>query len=235
MTYPAFIIVALLVVGILMFKFVMPNLTAVLEEQGGTLPPVSLALIAFTHFFGKFWWLVIVLLIALFFTIKFAVSTTSGRYLWDRTKIRIPIIGDIFKKIYLARFARNLSTLVVGGIPIIKALQIVSDIINNVIYRDILLETVEKVTGGKTISEGLSGHPEFPSIVTQMVRVGEQTAQLDDILGKLALFYEKEVDTKVSTLTTLLEPMIMVVLGIGVGLLVAGILLPIYNLASTAG
>ena len=124
--------------------------------------------------------------------------------------------------------------MVIGGIPIIKALQIVGEIINNTIYREIILETVTKIQAGKTISEGLSGHPEFPAIVTQMVRVGEQTAQLDEIMAKLANFYEKEVDAKVSTLTTLLEPIIMIILGIGVGILVAGILLPIYNLASTS-
>lgn len=234
MTYPVFVLGALVVVGVLMFKFVLPKLTSVLEEQGASLPAISVALISFTRFFDKFWWAVILVFVSLILAVKIAVSTTVGKYYWDNMKIRLPIIGDIFQKIYLARFARNLSTLIMGGIPIIKALEIVSEIINNVIYRDILLDTIGKITAGKSISEGLSGHREFPNIVTQMVKVGEQTAQLDDILGKLALFYEKEVDTKVSTLTTLLEPVIMIVLGIGVGVLVAGILLPIYNVASTA-
>jgi type IV pilus assembly protein PilC len=166
---------------------------------------------------------------------RYYVRTQAGRYVWDSLKIHMPIIGDIFKKIYLTRFATNLATLVIGGIPIIKALQIVSEIVNNVVYRDIILEAVTKIQAGKSISEGLSGHPEFPTIVTQMVKVGEQTAQLDDIMAKLGSFYSQEVDAKVSTLTTLLEPIIMIVLGIGVGVLVAGILLPIYNLASTAG
>jgi type IV pilus assembly protein PilC len=233
MTYPVFVLGALVVVGLLMFKFVLPNLTAVLKEQGGSLPPISVALIAFTDFFNKFWWVVILLIIGLILGTRYYISTHNGRYQWDTLKIRMPIIGDIFEKIYLARFSRNLSTLVVGGIPIIKAMQIVAEIINNVIYRDIILETAEKIASGKSISEGLSGHREFPSIVTQMVRVGEQTAQLDDILAKLASFYEKEVDAKVSTLTTLLEPIIMIVLGLGVGVLVAGILMPIYNLASS--
>lgn len=236
MTYPAFVLVALLVVGILMFKFVLPKLTSVLEEQGGELPAVSKGLIAFTHFFDQYWWLVIVGLIALVMGIKFFISTTIGRYEWDKLKIQLPILGPISKKIYLARFARNLSTLVVGGIPIIKALQIVAEVINNQIYRDILYSTVTKVTAGQPISEGISQYPEhFPVIVSQMVRVGEQTAQLDDIMAKLAFFYEKEVDAQISTLTTLLEPIIMVILGVGVGLLVAGVLLPIYNMASTAG
>lgn len=235
MTYPIFVLSALGIVGILMFKFVLPNLTAVLEEQGGELPAISVFLISFTKFFEQYWWLVLLTIALLILGFRFYITTTTGRYNWDRLKIHLPIIGDIFQKIYLARFARNLSTLVVGGIPIIKALQIVSEIINNVIYRDIIIETVGQITGGKSISEGLAGHPEFPSIVTQMVKVGEQTAQLDDILAKLALFYEKEVDNKVTTLTTLLEPIIMIILGIGVGMLVAGILLPIYNLASTTG
>jgi type IV pilus assembly protein PilC len=210
-------------------------LTMVLKEQGGNLPPVSVALIAFTDWFGVYWWMVILLVAAVILGTKYYISTPAGRYNWDSLKIRMPIIGDIFQKIYLARFSRNLSTLVIGGIPIIKALQIVADIINNVVYREILLNAVKEISNGKTISEGLSGRREFPNIVTQMVRVGEQTAQLDDILGKIALFYEKEVDTKISTLTTLLEPLIMIILGLGVGMLVAGVLLPIYNLASNAG
>lgn len=233
LTYPGFVLGALGVVGVLMFKFVLPKLTAVLEEQGGELPAVSKGLIAFTHFFDKFWWVVLLVFACIVVGAKFYVSTNMGRYHWDRLKIKLPIIGDIFKKIYLARFARNLSTLVIGGIPIIKSLQIVSDIINNVIYRDIVLESVTKISAGKSISEGLSGHDEFPNIVIQMVKVGEQTAQLDEIMGKLASFYEKEVDNKVATLATLLEPVIMIILGIGVGLLVAGVLMPIYNLAST--
>jgi type IV pilus assembly protein PilC len=168
--------------------------------------------------------------------IKYLLSTKIGRENWDTIKMRLPVFGDIFQKIYLTRFSRNLATLVKGGIPIIKSLQIVADIIGNTVYRDILFDTVSKISAGKAISDGLSGHDrEFPSIVTQMVKVGEQTAQLDDILSKLSVFYEKEVDAKVTTLTTLMEPMIMIILGIGVGVLVAGILMPIYNLASSVG
>lgn len=235
MTYPIFVLSALVIIGLLMFKFVLPNLTSVLKEQGGTLPTVSIWLIAFTEFFNQFWWVIILAIAGLILGGRYYITTPGGRINWDTLKIHFPIIGDIFQKIYLARFSRNLSTLVIGGIPIIKALQIVAEIINNVIYREIILQTVVKIQAGKSISEGLMGHKEFPSIVTQMVRVGEQTAQLDDIMAKLANFYEKEVDNKVSTLTTLMEPIIMIILGIGVGVLVAGILMPIYNLASTAG
>lgn len=235
MTYPVFVLVALVIVMVLMFKFILPKLTGVLEEQGGSLPPISVALIAFTKFFNVYWWVVLIGFGIFILLFRYFISTTFGKRQFDIFKIRFPIIGPIFVKIYLARFARNLSTLVRGGIPIIKCLEIVSEIINNVIYREILLNTISEIKAGKTISDGLSGHMEFPNIVTQMVKVGEQTAQLEDILSKLASFYEKEVDTKIGTLTTLMEPLIMIILGIGVGILVAGILLPIYNLASTAG
>jgi len=234
MTYPVFVLVALVIVMVLMFKFILPNLTNVLEEQGGSLPPITVALITFTKFFNEFWWLIFIGVAGGILGLRFYINTKSGRYNWDKLKISFPIIGDIFKKIYLARFSQNLGTLIIGGIPIIKSLQIVADIINNAVYKEIILDAVVKIQAGKSISEGLSGHPEFPSIVTQMVKVGEQTAQLDDIMHKLGSFYEQEVDAKVSTLTTLLEPLIMIVLGLGVGVLVAGILLPIYNLASTS-
>lgn len=235
MTYPIFVLSALVLVMGLMFKFILPKLTEVLEEQGGELPAISQFLISFTKFFNVYWWVFILGIAGGILLAKYYISLPTGRHQFDLLKIKFPIIGNIFRKIYLARFARNLSTLVKGGIPIIKALEIVGEIINNVIYRDIMLETVSQVQAGKTISEGLSMHrAEFPNIVTQMVKVGEQTAQLDDILAKLAEFYEKEVDTQIATLTTLLEPLIMIVLGAGVGVLVAGILLPIYNLASNA-
>jgi type IV pilus assembly protein PilC len=236
MTYPVFILVAMVVVGLLMFKFVLPKLVEVLKEQGGQLPFVSRVLISVTDFVGHFWWLIIVTIGCLILGIKYYVDTTPGRYQWDAIKIRLPLVGIMFQQIYLARFARNLATLVAGGIPIIQAIKIISDVVNNVVYRDILLDVAAKVTNGNSISDSLQGHnQEFPPLVTQMVKVGEQSAQLDDILNKLAAFYEREVDTKVQTLSSLLEPVIMIVLGVGVGFLIAGVLLPIYNLASTVG
>lgn len=233
LTYPTFIIGTLFAVALLMFKFVLPNLTAVLLEQGGELPLVSQVLIAITKFVNSYWWLIIVGLGAFFVVARFYIGTPNGRYAWDKLKLKMPIAKGIFTRIYLARFARNLSTLVAGGIPIIQSLQIISEIINNVIYRDIIVRASAELANGRTISDSLQGYPEFPAIVTQMVRVGEETGQLDDILAKLAVFYEKEVEDKVSILTTLLEPIIMIVLGVGVGALVAGILMPIYNLASS--
>ena len=232
-TYPAFVLSALVVVGVLMFKFVLPKLVEVLKEQEAELPFISKVLISFTDWFQVWWWVVLLVLIGGALLFRWYISTPSGRYMWDSVKIRLPIIGPVLQKIYMARFARNLSTLVAGGIPIIQALKIIGEVINNVVYRQIMLITAEQVTNGKSIGDSLAKFDQFPPLVTQMVKVGEQTAELDSILKKLASFYEKEVDAQISTLSSLLEPIIMVILGVGVGLLVAGVLLPIYNLASS--
>ncbi|MDB4939853.1 MAG: hypothetical protein JWO40_278 [Candidatus Doudnabacteria bacterium] len=234
MTYPLFIMGALVGVGSLMFLFILPKLTDILEQQGGSLPIITVWLIAFTKFFQVYWWTFFIGGFALYVGARYYLKTKQGRFVWDFLKVHTPIIGPIFEKIYLARFSRNLSTLVLGGIPIIKALEVVSELVNNVIYRDIILEAANKLSTGKTIAEALQGHKEIPPIVTQMIEVGEQSATLTNILQKLAVYYEKEVDTKISTLTTLMEPIIMLILGLAVGILVAGILLPIYNLASNA-
>jgi type II secretory pathway component PulF len=180
MTYPAFVLSALLVVGVLMFKFVLPNLVSVLKEQNAELPLVSKILIRFTDFFEVYWWVVLLGLAGIAAGIRFYIQSTNGRYMWDRYKMKIPVLGQVLERIYLARFSRNLATLMSGGIPIIKALQIISEIINNVIYRDILLEAAQQVTNGKSISDSLARHREFPPLVTQMVRVGEETAQRRD-------------------------------------------------------
>jgi len=234
-TYPGFVMSALLVVGVLMFKFVLPSLVEVLKEQEAELPIISKWLIAFTDFFDVYWWVVLLIMFGTALLVRWYVVSPAGRLMWDGLKVKLPVLGPVLKKIYMARFARNLSTLVAGGIPIIQAIRIVADVVNNAVYREILLITAEQVTNGKSISDSLSKFEEFPPMVTQMVRVGEQTAELDTILTKLAGFYEREVDAQISTLSSLLEPIIMVILGCAVGLLVAGVLLPIYNLASSVG
>ncbi len=233
LTYPGFVLTALLIVGVLMFKFVLPSLVGILKEQGADLPIISRGLISFTDFFQVYWWLVLLVFFGVLILGRYYVSTDSGRFMWDSFKSKVPVVGPLMQKIYMARFARNLSTLVAGGIPIIQSLKIISEVINNKVYREILLEAADQVTNGKAISDSLAKYAEFPPLVTQMVRVGEQTAELDTILQKLANFYEKEVDSQIATLASLLEPIVMVILGIGVGLLVAGVLLPIYNLASS--
>jgi type II secretory pathway component PulF len=232
MTYPLFILFALIVVGFLMFIFVLPPMVSLLQESQVELPFTTKILVFSTGFVQNYWYVVILAILGIGIGGKFYVATPHGRYLFDYAKIRLPVFGKLAKDIYLARFARNLSTLIAGGIPIVKALDAVADIVGNTVYRDILFQASTDVKNGKGIAQALVDHQEFPPIVAQMVQIGESTGKLQDILDKLAKFYEKEVEALLKILTTLIEPMIMMLLGLAVAIMVAGILLPIYNLAN---
>lgn len=234
MTYPIFIVVALVVVGILMFVWVLPNLVAVLQESNAELPVTTKILIFTTNLMQKYWWAVVIGLVGGVAGLRFYGQTTSGRWVFDYLKIKAPVFGKLFKNIYMSRFARNLSTLVAGGIPIVKALEAVGDIVGNQVYKDIILDAAQEVKNGKTVAAALSNHKEVPVIMVQMAQIGESTGKIREIMDKIAGFYEKEVEGTIKILTTLIEPIIMVILGLAVAIMVAGILLPIYNLASTA-
>ena len=233
LTYPAFVLGLLLLVGGSMFKFVLPKMLQILTEQNAELPLVTKMLIFTTDFINDYWIAIILFIVFSVAFVRYYIFTVSGRYLWDGLKIHLPLIGDIFTRLYITRFSRNLSTLIAGGIPILQSFRIISGVMNNVIYRDIVLTATQYIAQGKGMGDSLSGHKEFPEIVIQMIRVGEQTARVDDILNKLAEFYEKEVEAKISVLASLIEPIMMIILGIAVGILVAGVILPIYNLAAT--
>lgn len=233
LTYPAFIVFALFTVGFLMFIYVLPPLVSILTEAAVELPITTKILIAVTNIFQNYWWILLLVVVGGGLGLRYYSSTVGGRYVIDYLKLKIPIFGKLFRNIYMTRFARNLSTLIVGGIPIIKALDSVADIIGNKIFRDIILDASQQVKNGKTIASVLSQHPEFPPIAGQMTQIGEQTGKLQEILDKLANFYEKETEAMLRVLTTLIEPIIMILLGFAVAIMVAGILLPIYNLAGT--
>lgn len=232
MTYPIFIISAIFIVGGLMFVFVLPQLIGVLREAGAQLPLSTRVLIFLTDFLQNYWiWLVLVVVGGVV-SLRFYLHSSGGRLVWDSLKLRLPIMGHLLKIIYMDRFARNLSTLIAGGIPIVQSLHTVANIVNNQVYQRIILDAATEVESGKSIAAVFEQRREIPKILTQMIRIGEQTGSLDDILGKLANFYDKEVDNMLRTLTTLLEPVIMILLGFAVAVMVAGILLPIYNLAT---
>jgi type IV pilus assembly protein PilC len=180
-----------------------------------------------------YWYVALGIVVALIVGLRYFMRLPGGRYLIDSIVIKLPLFGNFLQKIYLYRFAHHLSNLLSGGISIVKALQLIADIIGNQVYGDIFRQVALEVQTGKSTREVLEGYKEIPPLVYQMVEVGEQTGDLGGILAKLANFYEKEVDNNIATLTTLIEPIIMVVLGLAVGIMVAGILLPIYNLASS--
>ncbi|GAG00353.1 unnamed protein product, partial [marine sediment metagenome] len=232
-TYPAVILTLFLVVGVVMMIYIVPQLTLMLEELNQEIPFTTKVLIGTSEFLKSYIWLVVLILVALIVGLWRGIKTEKGRILLDRFKLRIPIFKGIFQKVYLARFSENLRTLLKGGIPILKALDITAIVIGNKIYENIIKQAREKVRKGETISSAFSAYPkEITPMLSQMVGVGEKTAQLDSILEKVAIFYKEEVDRMVANMTQLIEPFMILILGAGVGFLVASILMPIYNIAS---
>jgi len=159
------------------------------------------------------------------------VKTPQGRRMLDVIKLKMPLFGDIFRKVYIARFTENFSTLLHGGVPVLQALQVAGDVVGNVVFSEIILEAKEGVRVGNTISSVLESSSEIPPMVSQMIATGEKIGQLEFVLEKVATFYKQEVDDVVNTISVLIEPILIVVLGIGVAILLVAILMPIYNLA----
>jgi type IV pilus assembly protein PilC len=159
--------------------------------------------------------------------------TRRGRYIFDSLELGIPYVGDLYNKLYLARIADNFATMLTSGVPVVEAIDITAAVVGNAFYSRILKEVGEAVKGGSAISDALARHPEMPGIMVAMVKVGEETGELSSILQTLAKFYNREVTNAVDTLVGLIEPIMIVLLGLGVGTLLAAILLPIYNLAGS--
>ena len=235
MIYPAFIIVTFILVLVALLTYVIPSLTQILEETGQELPwytaliiTVSKALLAYGAYIAIFFVLGITALIRF-------LRTEAGRELYDRFLLIFPIISGIYRKIYLSRIADNLATLFSGGIPILDALRISSDVVDNAVYRKILLDAAESVRGGSTISASFSRHHDIPPLVTQMIKIGEETGRLDFILSKLSIYYRQEVDNLLSNLVSLIEPILIVSLGLVVAFIVAAVFVPLYSVTSAIG
>lgn len=233
MTYPIFIVVGMIGVGIAMMIFVIPKLTGMLTESGAELPVTTKILIATSNFFVNFWWLLLMILVAIIVMAVFAKKTTYGAKKWSFVKLRIPIFGGLAKKIYIVRFMRSLSTLLEGGVLLVDALKIVAEVVTDSTFKEIILATAKEVEDGNSISTVFSKRKEIPPMISQMLKIGEQTGSLTNILKKVSDFFARDIDNMVANLVTLLEPIIMVVMGAGVALMVAAILLPMYNLANS--
>lgn len=233
MIYPAFIISGLFIVGIFMMVSVVPKLTAVITESGGELPLPTKVLIFVSEFFVKFWIIIIVALISLAVGVYYFKKTAYGKRFFDTMLLRLPIFGTLFQRIYLVRFTRSLQTLILGGVNISKGLAITAEVVTNEIYRDLIIETIKEVEDGNSITSVFENSEEIPKMVSQMMSIGEKSGRLDTVLGRITDFYSREINNIIANLMSLLEPIIMVVMGVGVGLMVAAIILPMYKMAST--
>lgn len=231
--YPAFVIVVFISVMILMFTMVIPNLSQLLVESGQEIPFYTRIVIGISEFlvnYGIF--IAIALILGVVYILWFRRNDSGKEYL-DRIKLGIPVLGDLYKKVYLSRISDNLNTMLSSGISIIRSIEITSEVVNNYVYKGILNETKEDVKSGSSLSNALNKHKEVPQIMIQMVQVGEETGSLGSILKTLAEFYRREVDDAVDTMIGLIEPVMIVGLAVGVGILLTSILIPIYNIASS--
>ena len=231
--YPAFIIFTFIAVMVLMLTMVIPRISDILVESGQDIPSYTKVVIALSDIlvnYGAF--LLIGLVIGIFAFIKF-VKTDAGKMAFDGIKLEIPYLGNLYIKLYLSRIADNLNTMLASGIPMLKALELTRDVVDNRVFLAAIDQSIIDVKGGAPVSNAFEKHDLFPNILIQMMRVGEETGNLGEILSTLAKFYQREVMTAVDTLVDMIEPVMIIMLAVGVGTLLASVLIPIYNISST--
>jgi len=233
MIYPAFVISAFFIALTVMMVFVIPRLTGILEESGQELPIFTKIIIGTSDFLRSSWYILFAVIIGgIIFLLRY-IKTEQGKKIWDRAQLRLPIFGEILRKVYLFRFAESLATLIEGGVPITRALSISRDITGNTVYKEIIDEALTNVKKGDTLGSTLAMHSAIPPLLSQMVAVGEQAGKLVAVLHSVARFYQKDVDNAVDNIASLIEPILIVAMGAGVGILLAGVLLPIYNMVGS--
>ncbi len=228
--YPIFM--AVIGTGILFFliTYIVPNITRVFTDMERALPLPTRVLIILSDSLRDYWWLGAILLTGLFFLIRLALAQERGKRIWDRTKLSLPITGSVTRKIILTRFSSTLGSLLNSGVPLIASLQIVASIVDNRLVGDVIEEAMDKIQKGKSMSSALESSPWFPPMFIQMIGVGEQSGQLESMLDKVAQTYEREVETAILGMTSLIEPIMITSMGAAVGFVVLSILLPIFEM-----
>ncbi|PIP76089.1 hypothetical protein COW86_00075, partial [Candidatus Kuenenbacteria bacterium CG22_combo_CG10-13_8_21_14_all_39_9] len=232
MIYPVFIIVVFIGIFFLTIFFIIPRLIEVLKTFGGELPLITRIVIAVSDFIKKGGWFIIIGILAVLFLLpQYLKRSKSAREFYDKFLLKLPLIGELTKKIYLTRFAENLSVLLSTGLPITQALRITGDIIKNNVYKKILTETQERVSKGENISSVFASYPEEVSpFVLQMILTGEKTGRLDETLMEIVTFYREEIDRSTSNIFSLIEPLLILFLGIGVAILAVSIFIPLFKI-----
>lgn len=230
LVYPAFVISIFFAVMGLMLTLVIPNITAILIDSGQELPIYTKIVIALSDFLVNYFVYILILFMgAGFFFWQFQ-NTEAGKRTIDEFKLSVPVFQKVYQNLLLTRICDNLSTMLTSGISMVQALEVTAEIVNNRVYREIIEQTLIDVKGGKSFADALSEYPEIPGVLAQMVKVGEETGKLGEILRTLSTFYHREVNDSIDKLIGLIEPAMIVMLGLGVGVLLASVLMPIYNI-----
>lgn len=232
LTYPVVVLLVLFAVGTFMTVKVLPQVVNLYKNlPGAELPFLTTWMLKTSNFITRFWWMVLILLIVGAFFLRRWSKSPDGRHFFDRLKLRMWPIGPLMNKVYMARFARTSSTLIGSGVPMIKMLNTTAEAVGNSLVASSVNQAAEKVKGGKSLSEGLKGDENFLELVPDMIHIGEQSGQLEGMMSKVADYYEKEVDNEIKAISTVIEPALMILVGILALFIVAAVLLPIYNLA----
>ncbi|OGG45210.1 hypothetical protein A2673_02340 [Candidatus Kaiserbacteria bacterium RIFCSPHIGHO2_01_FULL_50_13] len=232
LVYPAFLMVTFIVVMSLMLTMVIPQLSAMLAEVGQTVPIYTRIIISISKVFSQYVWLLLALLALGGVVLYRYIGTKVGREVLSRARMQIPYIGGLYKKLFLSRMADNLATMLKSGIQVLRALEVTGSVVGDAMYEKVLASVAEDVKGGLPASEAFRKHPEVPGIVVAMIKVGEETGNVTSILETMARFYRREVNNAIDTLVDLIEPIMIVVLAVGVAILLASVLVPIYNIAA---
>ena len=230
LAYPILMSIIGFLVLFFLIAFIVPNITKIFSEMHQVLPLPTLLLISASNLLKSFWWVLLLFLACGVFFLKKAVRKPKGRVLWDRIKLRSPIMGTLTTKVAVARFSRTLGTLLQNGVPLLSALQIVRNIVNNILIGQVIDDAIEEIRTGKTLAASLGRSRWFPPVAVQMISVGERSGELENMLHRLADIYEKEVESQTLAMTSMLEPVMILVMGLVVGFVVISILLPIFEM-----
>jgi type IV pilus assembly protein PilC len=230
LVYPAFLILAVIVLVTVMVIYVMPQMASLYSSFNAKLPLLTRIMISSSNFLGHYGFIFFAFIVGVSIYVRLAIQKPWGRRIWDKFKLNIWGIGTLLRKLYMARFAQTLSGLVGAGVPLLDGLKIVSKSIGNVIYEEEIMAAAEKVKSGIALSEPLKNNPLFPTVVPEMIAVGEKTGELDAMLANLATYFDEEVAEIVKNMSNLIEPIMIVVLGGLIGIILVAILLPIYSL-----
>ena len=236
LVYPAIILVVIIAVLAFMMVMVVPQVKNLYEDMGEELPSLTQFLVNISDFFGNFWWLVLLVLGAIVGVIWYAIKKTPvGRKVADTFKLRVPIFGGLFRKLYVSRFARTAEMMLATGVPMLDSVKIAIDATSNVVVEEEYSKSLEIIKGGKPLSEALRDRDFMLPLVPQMASIGEESGKIDEMLGKAAQVYENELDEQINSISTMIEPILMVIMAGLIGVVVGGTLLPIYSLVNSVG
>lgn len=230
MVYPAIVLVVIIGVIAFMLFTIVPQIERLYQDLNTDLPLVTAIMVGAANFALNFWWLLLLFIVATIYFTKRYIETDAGRKSFDTLKINAPIIGQLFKKLYMARFTRTGQTLMATGVPMLEMLRISSRAVSNTVVAEAIMRAADKVKGGKSLSASLKNEHVVLSLVPQMIGIGEQSGGIDKMMGKAANYYENEIDNAVRSISTAIEPVLMVVLAAVAGFMVLAILLPVYGL-----